>query len=192
MDLLKPPHSLSFEGNVAENWQRWVQQFRLYLNATGGDKKPEKVQCLTLLTIAGKDAVQLYNTFTFTTAETDKLEALISKFEAYCIPKKNVTFERHVFNTRNQRIDETFDSYVTELRKLAKRCEFGELCDSLIRDRIVCGIHSTFQAKSGSASGYSPGQNYVDMHCNFYFAQFLHQIKHSFPFSHHHYCVILW
>lgn len=29
---------------------------------------------------------------------------------------------------------------MTDLKNKAKDCEFGELCDSLIRDRIVCGI----------------------------------------------------
>ena len=32
---------------------------------------------------------------------------------------------------------------MTELRKLAKLCESAQLHDSLIKDRIVCGIHST-------------------------------------------------
>ncbi len=31
---------------------------------------------------------------------------------------------------------------MTELRKLAKSCEFAQLHDSLMKDRIVCGIHS--------------------------------------------------
>ena len=102
MDTLRSPNSLSFEGNVSENWRRWIQQFRLYLNATGRDRKPDIVQCSTLLTVAGEDAVEIYNTFTFASGETDKIEPLISKFHAYCIPKKNITFERHVFNTRIQ------------------------------------------------------------------------------------------
>ena len=32
--------------------------------------------------------------------------------------------------------------YVTELRKIAKSCELGDLHDSLIGDRIICGIKS--------------------------------------------------
>ena len=39
-----------------------------------------------------------------------------------------------------QRSDENIDSYVNELKTIAKTCEFGELAESLIRDRIVCGI----------------------------------------------------
>ena len=69
--------------------------------------------------------MEVYNTFNLTEEETDDIGVLIKKFQDYCIPKKNVTFERHVFNTRSQGTAETIDSYVTELRKLAKYCEFG-------------------------------------------------------------------
>ena len=51
-----------------------------------------------------------------------------------------ITWERHVFNTRNQRDDETIDQYATDLKKKAKTWEFQDLKDGLIRDRIVCGI----------------------------------------------------
>ena len=46
----------------------------------------------------------------------------------------------HAFNTRSQRDGETTDQYVTDLKTKAQKCEFGEFKDSLIRDRIVCGI----------------------------------------------------
>ena len=39
-----------------------------------------------------------------------------------------------------QNVSETIDAYVTELRLQAKNCEFGALCEELIRDRIVVGI----------------------------------------------------
>ena len=67
---------------------------------------------------------------------------MISKFEEYCTPKKNITYERYILNTRTHGATEAIDAYVRELRKLAKTCELGDLFDSLIRDRIVCGIRS--------------------------------------------------
>ena len=45
-----------------------------------------------------------------------------------------------MFNTRNQRDDENIDQYVTDLKKKAQTCEFHDLKDGLIRDRVVCGI----------------------------------------------------
>lgn len=94
-----------------------------------------------MLAAAGEEAVEVFNTFEIPQDEENKLEPLIKQFELYCNPRKNVTFERHVFFTRNQGVDEGIDIYITELRKLAKTCEFEGLNDSLIKDRIVCGIH---------------------------------------------------
>ncbi|GBL95541.1 Transposon Ty3-I Gag-Pol polyprotein [Araneus ventricosus] len=39
-----------------------------------------------------------------------------------------------------QDIDESFDAFYTDLRKLVKSCEFENQADSVIRDRIVLGI----------------------------------------------------
>jgi hypothetical protein len=44
---------------------------------------------------------------------------------------------------RNQSQDETFDKYVTELKILASTCNYGALHDSLIRDRLICGINDS-------------------------------------------------
>lgn len=91
--------------------------------------------------MVGEDALELYNTFTWEEdGDQNKMKKIMEKFEAYCNPKKNTTWERHVFNTRAQKPDETIDEYVTDLRSKAITCEFGDLMDSLIRDRIVCGI----------------------------------------------------
>ncbi len=46
-----------------------------------------------------------------------------------------------MFFTRAQKQSEIIDAYVTELKHKAKDCEFRQMHDSLIRDRIVCGIH---------------------------------------------------
>ena len=50
----------------------------------------------------------------------------------------NETYERYCFNVRAQQPDEPFDSFVSDLRGLAKSCSFCNcLKDSLIRDSIV-------------------------------------------------------
>ena len=43
-----------------------------------------------LLTLNREEALEEYHTFTFTDAEEN------SKFEAYCSPKKKVTYEHHL------------------------------------------------------------------------------------------------
>jgi hypothetical protein len=87
------------------------------------------------------ETLEVYNTFQRGTAGDDvKVDKIMEKFERYCNPRKNLTFDRHSFFTRNQQEGETIDTYATELRNKASRCEFADLKDGLIRDRIVCGI----------------------------------------------------
>lgn len=135
------PSQTSFEGNVAENWRRFKQKYDIFVVASGYEKKSNKKKCCMLLNLAGEQAIEVYNTFTYEEKdEQDDPAVLIQKFEEYCNPGRNITYERHVFNTRMQSVNETIDAYVTELRLQAKNCEFGALCNELIRDRIVVGI----------------------------------------------------
>lgn len=128
MSLLQPPSALSLQGN-----------FELYLTASGVAEKSENVQCATSLHIAGEEAIKVYNTFQFT-AEVNKIDEVKKKFKEYYEPRKNLPYIRHMFFTRAQGTGETIEAYVTDLKHKAKDCESGYLTDSLIRDRIVCGI----------------------------------------------------
>lgn len=93
-----------------------------------------------MLTVAGRAALDVYNTFVFTNEDID-LEDVLSKFEDYCTPRKNETYERYVFRNRMQIDNESIEQYVTELRLKGQSCNFGTLCDSMIRDQIVIGVH---------------------------------------------------
>lgn len=126
MDKLEPPGVLSLTGNVAENWKKFKQRFDVYMTATGASEKGDKQKACIFLHVVGEEAVQVYNTFVFDDGDEYKLKKILEKFEAYCTPKRNTTYERHKFFTRVQRSDETIDQYVTELRTMAKNSEFGE------------------------------------------------------------------
>ena len=137
------PSPLSFEGNVAENWRRFKQKFEIYLVASGYAGKSKKEKTCILLNLAGEQAIEISNTFTYIEEENkDDIEVVVNKFKEHCNPKRNVTYERHVFNTRCQGSTERIDAFVTELRLQANNCEFGTLREELIRDRIVVGIRS--------------------------------------------------
>lgn len=84
---------------------------------------------------------RLYNTFNLTAEEEKKLDVVMSKFEDYCMPKKNVVFERYMFHKRVQKEGETFEQFLTDVKKLARTCEFNNMTDEMVRDRIVLGVH---------------------------------------------------
>ena len=89
--------------------------------------------------VAGEEVLKIFHTFGLSDEDNVKIDVVIKTFKEYCTPKKNVTYQRHVFNTRAEGAAEGIDVYDTELRKLPRNCEFGELHDP---DRIVCGIRS--------------------------------------------------
>ncbi len=121
MDRFQLPESLSLQGNLTDNWRKWKQRFEPYMVASGKNEKTDEVKTATLLHLAGPDALEVFNTFSFADPGDDKkLDKVLEEFEAHCIPRTNVTWERHIFNTRNQQSDETIDHYVTDLRNKAK------------------------------------------------------------------------
>ena len=142
MSKLRPPEQLSFDTQhcLAEQWEQWSQEMKLYLSLAMAEDD-EKNKCSAFLYIIGRKGREIYNTWTLDpTTELDKIDVLFEKFKAYCEPKKNIIIERYKFNTRAQNDSETLDEYLTDLSKLAKRCEYGALETELIRDRLVCGI----------------------------------------------------
>ena len=58
----------------------------------------------------------MHNTMQLTEGETEKIDILFAKFEAYCKPKQNVTIEWYRFNTRSQSKEETIDQYVSDCK----------------------------------------------------------------------------
>ena len=97
-------------------WRRWKQRFEVYMVASGKDTKSDEVKSAAFLHLAGPEALEVFNTFSFDNpGDAKKLDKLVEQFEAYCNPRKNVTWERHVFNTRRQQSGETIDQYVTDL-----------------------------------------------------------------------------
>ncbi len=147
MDVLPPPSALELTGNVAENWKKFKQRFQLYISAIGVSKKVDNDNQLTsiLLHVIGEPALDVYNTFKWD-EEGDKegdnmrLAKVMAKLEKYCTPKTNLTLERFHFNNCCQQPGEGIDAYLTRLKKHSKKCEFGTLQDSLVKDRLVCGI----------------------------------------------------
>ena len=102
----------------------------------------------TLLTCIDSDALDVINAMEFENEDQRKdPEVILEKMKQYCIGECNETYERYVFNRRDQESNESVDAYVTVLRKLAKTCNYGPLTDSLIRNRMVVGINDNSARK---------------------------------------------
>ena len=118
---LPPPEPLDLSGgNISENWKKFKQKFTNYEIATGINKKESATRVVTLLTVIGNDAIDVFNTITWNAEGDDaKIDKVLQKFEEHCEPKKNVSYERNKFFSRAQESGEAIDQYVTVLRKLS-------------------------------------------------------------------------
>ncbi|KAG1650887.1 hypothetical protein GQR58_027656 [Nymphon striatum] len=143
MDTLKPPPELNINcDNLSVTYKTWIQRVELYSLASGLSEKSEGVQCAAFLHMAGEGAIKVFNTFEIASSDRNRIEVLKRKFLEYCQPRKNLIYCRYVFFNRSQRESENIDEYVTELKTMAGDCEFEQLYESLIRDRIVCGTRN--------------------------------------------------
>lgn len=138
---LKPPEPL--QDLNAEQFKKWKRDFEIYRVASGSDKSPEEVQVALLLHCMGQECRDIHETFTFDTAGDDKKYTVVmDKFTNHFIPLKNESVNSHLFFTRNQLEGESFDTFLTDIKRLSQDCDFGDLKDRLIRDRIVTGIEN--------------------------------------------------
>ncbi|XP_073946917.1 uncharacterized protein [Choristoneura fumiferana] len=144
--VLQPPLPFKFEnslvnvtsGNLCKEWEKWKSAFLIYYEACEISKKDAKVQLNILLHIIGDKGRELYDQFK---GESKNLNDALKKFDDFFLPKKNLTVERHKFFTRDQLEFESIEQYAFELSRMASMCGFKDLCDDLVRDRLICGIH---------------------------------------------------
>ena len=127
---IAPPEPFLF--SQPENWGKWIRRFDRFRKSSGMAEKPEPNQVNTLIYSMGDQAEDILLSFRLTEEEAKKYSTVVEKFQQY--------YERSKFNQQIQQLDETVDSFVTNLYRLAQMCNYGELTDEMIRDRIVAGI----------------------------------------------------
>ena len=93
----------------------------------------------TLLATFGKEALQIDRLLPMTEEERKNPKEIVEKLEAYFKPKRNIVYKRYMFFFCDQEANETFDTYLKSLRRLASSREFAQLEEELIRHRIVLG-----------------------------------------------------
>ncbi|XP_063924617.1 uncharacterized protein LOC135138565 [Zophobas morio] len=138
MDI-KPPRKFSFEGNVQENFTKFIRQFEVYMLASGGSLKEVPVKIAILLNVLGEEGIEIYSNFELTDAQKKVYKTVVEEFMKYVNPRKSIVYERFLFYNRKQECGESFDHFVNDLRTAVKRCEFKD-SEEMLRDRIIFGI----------------------------------------------------
>lgn len=85
-----------------------------------------------------EDAIKKYNNFGIT-ENMKSCEDILEVMSTKMLPKKNVIYNRYIFHSRNQG-EESFDVFYIKISKLIENCNYKDLRDELLRDKIVFGI----------------------------------------------------
>ena len=136
-----PPSQLNLDSSdKADNWKMWKQQWNNYLLLSNLGKLSLEYQTAMFENCLGPDGLRIYNSLSLGD-EAKTLKNIMEKMTTQIVGEQNETYDRFIFNSRNQQSNESIDEYINELRTLAKSCNFCDcLHDSLLRDRIVMGI----------------------------------------------------
>ena len=135
---ITPPESLSF--NRPEEWPKWIRRFERFRQASGLDTKGEESQINALIYKMGDHADDILCSFGLNEEDAKKYDVVKGKFDGHFVKRRNKIFEGAKFNQRVQKEGESVDSFITALYTISDHCEYGNLCEEMIRDRIVVGI----------------------------------------------------
>ena len=136
---LQPPNPFDFKH--PDEWPKWKRRFEQYSHASGlAASKDEARQVGTLLYCLGEDADDVLSSTNISTEDRGKYNEVMKKLDDYFKVRKNVIFERARFNRRNQLPEENAEEYITALFHLVDSCNYGNLKDEMLRDRLVVGI----------------------------------------------------
>ncbi|KAK3779674.1 hypothetical protein RRG08_013630 [Elysia crispata] len=141
---LRPPDKLSLGSNSKENWRLFYQRWTTYTKMAKMDQQPEDVKEALFLHLLDDDALRTFNSFQFSSLpENRTVQEIIDQFDHFAVGDTNETYERYLFNKRKQEEGEAFDTFLADLRRKIKSCNFCEQCrDSILRVKIIIGIRS--------------------------------------------------
>ena len=135
---LQPPASFNFA--KPDEWPKWIKRSEQYHVALGLSKDSDARQVSTLLYCLGEEAEDVLSSTNISEDDKTKYSKVLEKLNSFFKIRKNVILEQAKFNHPYQLPGESAEQYITTLHHLVENCQYGELAQEMIRDRLVVGI----------------------------------------------------
>jgi len=113
----------------------------MYLRANELDNNTDTLKVAVRLSVIGDDAYELLESLNATNSAAT-VDTVFKTLQEYYEPKYNVIIEQFNFFQRKQEEFETFDKFLRDIKSIAKRCNFGDLEDTMVRVRIVLDVRN--------------------------------------------------
>ena len=140
--ICKPLESLSFSGNVSQNWKDFEEQLIWFIEGMESTEKSDMAKIGIMLFHTGKEAREVYKTLPWATNGDDKkFDKVIEAFRSYCSPHKHILYERYMFWNIKQEETEAVDAYLTRIKRKLDMCEYADVVkQDMTRDKFVFGL----------------------------------------------------
>lgn len=133
------PSVLSLEGNMKENIHHFQRMFNNYAVSSGLNKEEMNVQVSVMMTIIGDEASKMIYKL-IEDPEKQTVENIIKSLEQKLCQEVNVRYERYIFNCIKQEDNENYREYFMKLKSKVKLCEYKQMEEELLLDKITCSI----------------------------------------------------
>ena len=122
-----------------EEWPQYVERLGHFFDANdiaSADKKRS-----VFLAMVGPTTYKLLHNLLAPDKPGDKsYTQLVTTLTNHFNPTPSEAVQRYKFNTRVRKPGESVSTYISELRSLAEHCNYGASLETMLRDRLLCGI----------------------------------------------------
>ena len=126
---------------TVERIDDYKERFDYYCVANGVGNDRKKALFLTKI---GQKMFSNLKVWVSPTALSDlSLDDIVTRLRARTVPETVEIAERYRFFKRVQKSEENVIEYMSNLRALAKTCNFGDYLDTALRDQFVCGLQDS-------------------------------------------------
>ena len=123
-----------------EDWEQYTLRLESFFKVNRVQDAEEKKALL--FTVIGPVALRLLRSLIAPDrVENKTFKELMTAMKVHCCPKPSEVVQTFKFNTKVRQPGESVSTYVSQLRTLAEHCNFGEMLERMLRDRLVCGIN---------------------------------------------------
>ena len=126
-----------------EEWTEYVERVQQFFvaNSLTGEDKAEKRRA-TFLTLIGPATYKRLKSLVSPKKPHEKtFDQLVEVLTKHYSPKPVEIMQRYRFYSRSRRTGESVAEFVADLRSLAKDCNFGDTLETMLRDKLACGIN---------------------------------------------------
>ena len=127
-----------------ETWEHFTDRLGHYFDANGiGDESPgdkAKRQAILWSMCGSKTYKLMCDPLAPAKPGEKSCQELVKLYQDHLTPKPSEIVQRFKFNNRFRTEGESVADFVAALRNLAEHCEYGDTLETMLRDRIACGI----------------------------------------------------